>query len=49
MLVLKFSGQFFPIFEIIMFCFVVATFDLVQDMEAIFPLLSVLTASGNVF
>ena len=30
-----FSGQFFRIFKIISFCFVVARFDLVHDVEAI--------------
>ena len=35
-----FSGQFFPIFEIILFCFVVAICDLVHAVEAMydFPL-----------
>ena len=31
------------------FCFVVAICDLVQDVEAIFHLAYMLTASGNVF
>ena len=31
------------------FCFVVATFDLVHDVEAIFHLPLLLTASGNLF
>ena len=35
-----FSGQFFRIFEIIIFCFVVAIFDLVHDVEAIFTFLN---------
>ena len=34
---------FFPNFEIIIFCFVVAIFDLVHDLEAIHDL------SGNLF
>ena len=38
--------SYFRIFEIIMFCFVVATFDLVHDVETIFHLSYVLTASG---
>ena len=33
-----FSGQFFRIFEIIIFCFVVDICDLVHDVEAIFHL-----------
>ena len=33
-----FSGQFFRIFEIIIFCFVVALYDLVHDVEAIHDL-----------
>ena len=44
-----FSGQFFHNFEIIIFCFVVAIFDLVHDVETIFHLPYVLTASGNLF
>ena len=44
-----FSGQFFCIFEIIIFCFVVAICDLVRDVENIFHLSYVLTASGNLF
>ena len=44
-----FSGQFFRIFEIIVFCFVVAICDLVHDVETIFHLSYVLTASGNLF
>ena len=32
------SGQFFRIFNILLFCFVVSIFDLVQDVEAIFHL-----------
>ena len=35
-----FQWSFFSgIFEIIYFCFVVAKFELVQDVEAVFPLL----------
>ena len=44
-----FSGHFFRIFEIIIFCFVVAICDLVHDMEATNDLPQVLTASGNLF
>ena len=33
-----FSGQFFRIFEIITLCFVVAVFDLVHTMKAIYHL-----------
>ena len=44
-----FSGQFFRIFEIIIFCCVVAICDLVHDVETIFDLSYVLTASGNIF
>ena len=44
-----FSGQFFRIFEIINFCFFVAIFDLVHDVETIFHLSYVLTAFGNLF
>ena len=43
------SVDFFRIFEIIIFCFVVAIYDLVQDVETIFYLSYVLTASGNLF
>ena len=39
---------FFRIFEIIIFCFVVAICDLVHAVEAIFHLSYVLTASGIV-
>ena len=35
--------------EIIIFCFVVAICDLVHDVETIFHLSYVLTASGNLF
>ena len=37
------------LFEIIIFCFDVALCDLVHDVETIFHLSYVLTASGNVF
>ena len=37
------------IFEIIIFCFVVAICDLVHDVKTIFHLSYVLTASGNLF
>ena len=38
-----FSGQFFHIFEIINFCFVVAICDLVHDVDTVFHLPYVLT------
>ena len=41
--------NFFCIFEIIIFCFVVAICDLVHDLETISHLSYVLTASGNLF
>ena len=42
--------NFFCIFEIIIFCFVVAICDgLVHDVETIFHLSYLLTASGNLF
>ena len=41
--------NFFRIFEIIIFCFVVAICDLVYDVETIFHHSYVLTASGNLF
>ena len=41
--------NFFRIFEIIIFCFVVALCDLVHDVETIFHLFYVLTASRNPF
>ena len=41
--------NFFRIFEIIIFCFVFAIFDLVQNVETIFHISYVLTASGNLF
>ena len=37
----------FVFFEIIIFCFVVAICDLVQDVDTIFHISYVLTASGN--
>ena len=43
------SGPFFCIFKIIIFCFVVATCDLVHNVETIFHLSYVLTASENLF
>ena len=41
--------NFFRIFEIIIFCCVVAICDLVHNVETIFHLSYVLTASGNLF
>ena len=41
--------NFFVFFEIIIFCFVVAICGLVHDVETIFHLSFVLTASGNLF
>ena len=41
--------NFFQIFQIIIFCFVVTIFDLVQDVEAIHDLCLLLIASGNLF
>ena len=41
--------NYFRIFEIIIFCFVVAICDLVHDVEAIFHLSYGLTAPGNLF
>ena len=43
------ENHFFCIFEIIIFCFVVAICDLVHDVESIFHLSYLLTASGNLF
>ena len=43
------SGQFFRILKIIMFCFVVAICDLMHNVETIFHLSYMLTASGNLF
>ena len=40
---------FFRILEIIIFCFVVAICDLVHDVDTLFHLSYVLTASGNLF
>ena len=46
----NFSGQFlFFIFDVIIFCFVVGICDLKHDVETIFYLSYVLTASGNLF
>ena len=50
----KISGErlqdhWFRIFEIFIFCCVVAICDLVHDVEIIFHLSYVLTASGNLF
>ena len=41
--------NFFRIFEIIIFCFVVALCDLVHAVEDMYGLPSVLPASGNLF
>ena len=41
--------NFFRIFKIIIFYFVVAICDLVHDVETIFHISYVLTASGNLF
>ena len=41
--------NFFRIFEIIIYCFVVDICDLVHDMEPKFHLPKLLTASGNLF
>ena len=41
--------NFLRIFEIIIFCFVVAICDLVHAVEAMYGLPYVLTASGNLF
>ena len=41
--------NFFCIFEIIIFCLVVAICDLVHNVETIFLLSYVLKASGNLF
>ena len=43
------SDNFFRIFEIIIFCFVVAICDIVHDVETIFHLSYVLKASVNLF
>ena len=40
---------FFRIFEIIIFCFVVAICDLVHAVEAMYGIPKVLTASVNLF
>ena len=41
--------NFFRIFEIIIFCFVVAICDLVHAMEALYGIPNVLAASVNLF
>ena len=41
--------NFFRFFLIIIFCFVVAKFDLLHDVEAIRGLCKLQTASGNLF
>ena len=41
--------NFFCIFEIIIFCFVVAICDLVHAVEAMYGIPKVLTASVNIF
>ena len=41
--------NFFVLFEIIIFCFVIAICDLVHNVETIFHISYVLTASGNLF
>ena len=41
--------NFFVFLRLLIFCFVVAICDLVQDVETIFHLSYVLTASGNLF
>ena len=43
------SVDIFHIFEMIIFYFVVAICDLVHDVETIFHISYVLTASGNIF
>ena len=45
----RYSFNLFRIFEIIIFCFVVAICDLVHDVQTIFHLSYLLTASGNLF
>ena len=45
----RINGQFFRIFETVIFCFAVAICDLVHNVEAIYGLPLVLTASGNLF
>ena len=44
-----FKWSFFRIFEINIFCFVVAIFDLVHNVEAIRGMCDLLTSSGNLF
>ena len=41
--------NYFRIFDIIIFCFVVAVCDLVHDVESMYGLPSMLTASGKLF
>ena len=41
--------NFFVFLRLLFFCFVVAICDLVHDVETIFQLSYVLTASGNLF
>ena len=41
--------NFFVFLRLLLFCFVVAIYDLVHDVETIFHLSYVLTASGNLF
>ena len=41
--------NFFRIFKIMFFSFVVAIFDLVHDVEALHGQCKLLTASGNIF
>ena len=41
--------NFFVFLRLLFFCFVVAIFDLVHDVETIFHLSYLLTASGNLF
>ena len=43
------SGQVCHIFEIIIFCFVVAILDLVQEVKALHDLCELLTTSANLF
>ena len=41
--------NFWCVFEIVIFCFVTAICDVVHNVETIFHLSYVLTASGNLF
>ena len=43
------ADNFFVFLRVFIFCFVVAICDLVHDVETIFHLSYVLTASGNLF